>query len=353
MSELANLPKPFFVLAPMDDVTDTVFRRIVQDCAAPDLCFTEFVNADGLQSPGRQKLLKKLRFTASEGPLIAQIWGKDPENFRKTAAEIADGTFARELGLPEGVNFVGVDLNMGCPQKSEVNNGTCSALINDRPLAKALIDATKDGLAGRLPLSVKTRVGFNEVDMNWIDFLLDHKLHMLTVHGRTRKQMSKVPANWELIGMARALRDRRAERGWVGGDTLIVGNGDVLTREQGLQLAKQYKLDGIMIGRGVFQDPFVFASDSPWEHDSPAERIALYRKHVSLFAETWQKGERPVQVLNRFCKVYINGFEGAKELREQLMSAHTCDELLASLDAAAHSAAPTLSPSTANDVRAA
>ena len=116
MDSFSSLPKPFFVLAPMDDVTDTVFRSIVTDCAAPDLYFTEFVNADGLQSPGRSRLLKKLRFTVKEQPLVAQIWGREPSNFYATAQQLADGTFAHELGLPDGVNFAGVDLNMGSPK---------------------------------------------------------------------------------------------------------------------------------------------------------------------------------------------------------------------------------------------
>jgi tRNA-dihydrouridine synthase len=326
MPELDKLPKPFFVLAPMDDVTDTVFRQIVAGCAAPDLCVTEFVNVDGLQSPGRSKLLKKLRFVVGESPLIAQIWGKDPENFRKTAEQIADGTFARELGLSGDVNFAGVDLNMGCPQKSEVTNGTCSALITNRPLAHDIIEATKAGLAGRLPLSVKTRLGYREVDMTWIEFLLQHELSMLTIHGRTKAQMSKVPANWELIGQARELRDKLAPQ------TLIVGNGDVMNRQHGEKLAEQYQLDGIMIGRGIFHDPFAFAQTSPWETFTPQQRIDLYKKQVELFAQTWQHRERPVQTLNKFCKVYINNFDGAKELREQLMAAHSTDGLIESLD---------------------
>lgn len=324
MNMTGQLPKPFFVLAPMDDVTDTVFRRLIKDCAAPDIFFTEFVNVDGLESPGRSKLLKKLRFSADEGPLVAQLWGLKPENFRSIAAQIADGSLARELGLPEGVNFIGVDLNMGCPAKSEVRSGTCAALIKRENWthAKQIIDATREGLAGRLPLSVKTRVGFNQVDMEWIDFLLDQDIALLTVHGRTRAQMSKVPADWSLIGQAREMRDRK------GLQTLIVGNGDVESRQQGEQLAAQYGLDGIMVGRGIFHDPFLFAEKSPWEATSKEERIALYRKHVASFAEVWTNGERNVAVLNRFCKVYINGFDGAKELREQLMQAGSTEELL-------------------------
>lgn len=325
----STLPKPFLVLAPMDDVTDTVFRRVVADCAAPDMFFTEFVNVDGLQSPGRPRLLKKLRFTATEQPLIAQLWGKEPANFYKTAQQLADGTFAREMGLPEGLNFVGVDLNMGCPSKTEVKNGTCAALINNRPLAGEIIAATREGLDGKLPLSIKTRTGYNQVDMTWIEFLLEHKLNMLTVHGRTKKEMSKVPANWDIIGQARELRDR------ISPSTLLVGNGDVMSRQQAEALAKQHKLDGIMIGRGVFHDPFVFAKDSTWQDYTREQRIAMYKRHVELFDQTWQNRERPVVTLNRFCKVYIQGFDGAKELREQLMAANSTNELLALLKDAA------------------
>ena len=321
-----DLPKPFFVLAPMDDVTDTVFRRIVGDCVAPDLYFTEFTNVDGLQSAGRPRLLKKLRFTPDERPLVAQIWGKEPENFYETARQIADGSLARELGLPEGVNFAGVDLNMGCPEKSAVKHGTCSALINDRPLAERIVTATRDGLGGKLPLSVKTRLGYRTVDTTWIEFLLGQNLDMLTVHGRTKAQMSDVPADWELIGQARELRDKLAP------GTLIVGNGDVLSRKQGQELAKKYGLDGIMIGRGVFHDPFVFAPDSPWETFTAAQRIDLYKKHVQLFATTWQNRERNIHTLNKFCKIYISGFDGAKELRERLMAAGSTDELLGIMD---------------------
>lgn len=325
MDSWKQLPRPFFVLAPLDDVTDTVFRRVVGECAPPDLYFTEFVNVDGLQSPGRPNLLKRLRFTPEEMPLVAQIWGKKPENFYKTAQQVADGTFARELGLPPDVNFAGVDLNMGCPDKTVVKNGACSALINNRELAEQIISATREGLAGRLPLSVKTRLGFSMIDLSWPEFLLKQKLNMLSIHGRTRKEMSKVPAHWEIIGEIRELRDKLAP------ETLLVGNGDVRNRQYGQELAEKYQLDGVMIGRGIFDDPFAFAEQSPWPSYTAAQRIALYKKHVELFAETWQHRERPIQTLNKFCKIYINGFDGAKELREQLMRAQTTDELLDAL----------------------
>ena len=323
----SKVPKPLFVLAPMDDVTDTVFRRIINSCAPADLYFTEFVNVDGLMSPGRVNLLKKLMFDVSEGPLIAQLWGLKPENFEAIARQIADGSLANELGLPKGVNFVGIDLNMGCPAKSEVKNGACSALIKDRPLAREIIEVTKRG-AGDIPVSVKTRVGFSSIDLSWIEFLLGFELDMLTIHWRTRKEMSKVPAHWELAQEVVSLKDKISPK------TKIVGNGDVLTKKQGIELANLYHLDGIMIGRGVFYDPFVFADNSAWQSVDKQSRIKLYKKHVELFAKTWPSNtkSRPIQTLNKFCKIYISDFDGAKEMREQLMFCQSTDELLEKLD---------------------
>lgn len=319
---LNDLPKPFFVLAPMDDVTDSVFRQVIGSCAPPDLYFTEFVNVDGLASIGRPNLLKKVYFTPNERPIIAQLWGLKPENYQTIAEQIADGSMAHELGLPEGVNFAGIDLNMGCPAKSEVKNGSCAALMNNQSLAKDIIQATQAGAAGRLPISVKTRLGFSAVDETWHEFLLEQKLNMLTIHGRTRKEMSKVPANWDAIGRIREMRDALKL------NTLIVGNGDVESRVHGEALARKYRLDGIMIGRGVFQDPFVFSADSQWKTFDKEARIALFRKHVQLFDETWKDNERPLHTLNKFCKIYIQGFDGAKELREQLMASESVAQIL-------------------------
>lgn len=294
----------------MDDVTDTVFRQMIADCASPDLFFTEFVNVDGLESPGRPKLLKKLQFTKTETPIFAQIWGKNPENYYKVAKEL------KEMG------FSGVDINMGCPVKVVMKQGCCAALIDNRGLAGEIITAVKEAAGENFPISIKTRVGNKTVDMSWIEYLLQHKLNMLTIHGRTAKQQSAVPADWQLIAQARELRDHLSPT------TLIVGNGDVINRQQGEELAKQYGLDGIMIGRGVFSDPYVFAAQSPWESMGVSGRKALYAKHVKLFSKTWSDHQRRIQTLNKFCKIYINGFDGAKELREKLMKTQSTDELL-------------------------
>ncbi|MBI1857203.1 tRNA-dihydrouridine synthase [Candidatus Saccharibacteria bacterium] len=306
------LPKPFFVLAPMDDVTDTVFRQVIAGCAPPDVFFTEFVNVDALQSAGRTATLPRLLHTPAEKPLIAQIWGKTPENYYKSAQDMV------------AMGFDGIDINMGCPVKDVVRNGCCSALINNRGLAAEIIQATKDG-AGSLPISVKTRLGYHNIDYSWHEFLFEQNLNALSIHGRTRKQMSKVPANWEAIGEIVKLRDK------ISPTTKIIGNGDVSTRAQGMELAARYSLDGIMIGRGVFNNPFVFSSEDIWQTYSPRQRKDLYAKHVKLFAKTWKNNEKPLVVLNKFCKIYINGFDGAKELREKLMQTKTTNELLALL----------------------
>lgn len=314
MKSYANLlPKSFLVLAPMDDVTDTVFRRIVAECARPNLFFTEFVNVDALQSAGRTAALKRLRFTTGERPLVAQIWGKTPKNFYKTAGELV------EMG------FDGVDINMGCPDKAVVKNACGGGIIQFPDRAVEIIEATKQGIAGRLPLSVKTRLGFSEFDEKWLSTLLAQNLSLLSIHLRTVKEMSKVPAHWELAYRVRELRDKLSP------ETLLVGNGDVETRAQAEALMEKHGYDGLMLGRAVFRDPFVFAKNSPWPSFTPRQKVELYKRHVELFDETWRQGGRPIVTLNKFCKIYINDFPGAKETRAKLMDARSARELNALL----------------------
>lgn len=303
------MPKPFFVLAPMDDVTDSVFRQIVAGCARPDLFFTEFVNVDGLQSPGRPKLLHKLLLSEKEGPVIAQVWGLRPENFYKTTIELIQ------------MGFAGVDINIGCPVRTVIKNGACAALINNRELAGEIIKATQEA-AGDFPVSVKTRVGFTAVDLSWIEFLLSKKLNTLSIHGRTARELSKVPANWELIGEARQMRDSLSP------ETKIVGNGDVETRKQGTELAAKHKLDGIMVGRAIFDDPFLFSENSPWANWTPQQKIDLFTRHIELHQKTYKDGERRFETLRKFCKVYISGFDGAAELRGRFMESQTPKEAI-------------------------
>lgn len=308
------MKKPFFVLAPMDDVTDVVFRQIIASTCAPDIFFTEFVNVDGLQSPGRPALLPKLYLEKNGHKVIAQIWGKKPENFYKTTKDIV------EMG------FYGVDINFGCPDKTIVKNNCCSAMIKkeNRQLAHEIIDAVKEAAGDKIRVSVKTRLGFNEIDYSWHSSLLEKKLNMLTVHARTRKEMSKVDAHWDMLSPIIDAKNT------ISPETLIVGNGDVKNRQDGLNKASNSGVDGVMIGRGVFHDPYCFSDNSPWEKMAPSEKISLYVKHIELFQETYPEG-RKFEPLKKFSKVYLHGFENASDIRDKVVRSTSPLEMLSVL----------------------
>lgn len=316
MTYINDLPRPFLVLAPMEDVTDTVFRRMIQRTAPFDLYMTEFANVDGLQSPGRPVVGKRLKFTPEEQPLIAQIWGSNVENFYKTALELVD------------MGFVGIDLNMGCPVKAVVKSGCGGGLIANPDHALEIIQAVKEAVNGRIPVSVKTRIGTKEYEPEWIKTLLSQDLAMFTIHLRTVKEQSLVDAHWELMSKIKAIRNEIAP------NTLLVGNGDVKNRHHANELVQQYGIDGVMIGRGVFRDPHAALTSGDWEAIAKKDKLALYRQHVEMFKETWGDDGRPVAPLNKFCKTYVSGFDGAKELRESLMRAKNIEDLLAVIKSA-------------------
>ena len=299
---------PIVALAPMDDVTDVVFRQLVHEIAPADLYFTEFANADGFCSPGRPAIEKRLRLGESEGPVIAQIWGIQPTNFRLMAAELAKR------------DFVGIDLNMGCPVKDIIKKGACSALIQNHDLAHDIIIATQAGANG-LPVSVKTRLGVKDVDWDWLEFLLGHNLAALTIHLRTVSQLSKVPANWEIMKDIIKLRDRIAP------NTLILGNGDVSDRPAADALAELTGCDGVMIGRGIFHNPWAFEKGN--HRHTPAERIACLNRHLNLWENIVpiDHQARRFEPLKRFFKIYISDYDGASKLRAELMACHEINQV--------------------------
>lgn len=307
-----KLKKPFFILAPMENVTDTVFRQVVANVGKPDLFFTEFVSTAGLCSNGYKKVNRYLKFTQKEYPIIAQIWGTNPEFFLKTANLLAE------------MEFDGIDINMGCPDRKIIKKGSCGALINNPGLAKEIICATKEGAVSagwRMPVSVKTRIGFNEIQTEqWISFLLEQDLAAITVHGRTVKEMSKVPAHWEEIGRAVQLRDQMKKQ------TLIIGNGDVLSREDGLIKTKKYNTDGIMIGRGIFHNLWIFSSKDPATVPF-TDKLQLLIEHITLFEETWGP-DKPFEVMKKFYKIYISGVPDASNIRTRLMELKTPGETI-------------------------
>jgi tRNA-dihydrouridine synthase len=304
-----NVPKPFFILAPMEAVTDVVFRHVIAKAGAPDIYFTEFTNTDSYCSPkGIQSTRGRLAFTTDEQPMVAQIWGKNPDHFRQMAVGM------KELG------FQGIDINMGCPDKSVVHGGAGSGLIRTPNLAAEIIAATKE--AG-LPVSVKTRLGDVKPEEwhDWLKTVFEQDIVNLTIHLRTRKEMSKVPAHYELIADIKKLRDEIAPQ------TLLTINGDIRDRAHGLELVEQYGVDGIMIGRGVFTDPFAFAKEKP-AGDRREELIGLLNLQLDLFDKYSAELEpRKFDPLKRFFKIYVRDFAGASELREKLMHTKTTAEV--------------------------
>ncbi|MDO4660994.1 MAG: tRNA-dihydrouridine synthase family protein [Candidatus Saccharibacteria bacterium] len=306
-----DLPQPFFVLAPMEAVTDVVFRHVVKRAGAPDVFFTEFANATGWVHAGDRAIAGRLIKTDDEYPLVAQIWGGEPGDMEQFAQHCA------RLG------FAGIDINMGCPAKSATKSGG-AALIRNPDVAVAAIAAAKT--AG-LPVSVKTRLGYSTIDewRAWLTTLLQQDIVNLTVHLRTKKEMSKVAAHYELIDDIVALRDAIAPQ------TLLTINGDIRDRAHGMALVAAHPgVNGVMIGRGVFADPFCFAphaDDTVQSAGSLVQRnFALLRYHLDLFDHWQPQLGRPYETLKRFYKIYIRDFDGAKELRDQLMHTTSTDE---------------------------
>ncbi|HDG9678546.1 TPA: tRNA-dihydrouridine synthase [Staphylococcus aureus] len=308
----SELPRPFFILAPMEDVTDIVFRHVVSEAARPDVFFTEFTNTESFCHPeGIHSVRGRLTFSEDEHPMVAHIWGNKPEQFRETSIQLAK------------MGFKGIDLNMGCPVANVAKKGKGSGLILRPDVAAEIIQATK---AGGLPVSVKTRLGYYEIDewKDWLKHVFEQDIANLSIHLRTRKEMSKVDAHWELIEAIKNLRDEIAP------NTLLTINGDIPDRKTGLELAEKYGIDGVMIGRGIFHNPFAFEKE-PREHTSK-ELLDLLRLHLSLFNKYEKDEIRQFKSLRRFFKIYVRGIRGASELRHQLMNTQSIAEARALLD---------------------
>ena len=303
-----DLPRPFFILAPMEDVTDVVFRHVVSEAARPDVFFTEFTNTESYCHPkGRQSVRGRLTYTEDEQPIVAHIWGDKPAYFREMSIGMAK----------EG--FRGIDINMGCPVQNVAGNGKGCGLIRRPDVAAEIIEAAK---AGGLPVSVKTRLGYTRVDewRDWLTHILKQDIVNLSIHLRTKKEMSDVDAHWELIPEIKKLRDEIAP------DTLLTINGDIPDRQKGLELVEQYGVDGVMIGRGIFKNPF--ARETEKKEHTHKESLDLLRLHLDLFDQYAEQMEtRPFKTLRRFFKIYVKGFRGAGELRNRLMMTETTDEV--------------------------
>lgn len=289
------LHTPFFALAPMADVTDVAFREMFVRYGKPDVFWTEFVSVDGLvHQEGREHILSDLQFTKGQHPIVAQVFGGNPVHFPYTAE------------LVEKLGFDGIDINMGCPDRSVEKQGAGAGLMKDQKRAREIIRATKS--ATTLPVSVKTRIGYskNEID-TWIPALLETGLAAITIHGRTRKEMSDVPAHWNEIA--------RVVNMALGSGTRIIGNGDLESMQDGRKRAKKFGVDGVMVGRGVFGNPWFFSGYTP----RTEEKLHVLIEHTKLF-ENKLGAVKNFSIMKKHYKAYANGFNGAKELRMELMN---------------------------------
>lgn len=315
IDEKLTLGESITVVAPMADVTDIAFRTMISRYSkphGPDVMWTEFVSADGLNSPGREVLKRDLEFTDIERPIVAQLFTSTPENMRKAAA------LCKELG------FDGIDINMGCPDKSIEKQGAGAAHMKDWRRAQEVIRAAQEGAAG-LPVSVKTRIGYNKIEfMEWLPKILECNIPALTVHLRTRKEMSLVDAHWELMpDIVKLVRDMTGKV--QDGGTIILGNGDVKSVTEGKRLAKETGCDGVMIGRGIFGTPWFFNADladkmqtSQTSPETIQKRLEIMVEHTKLYEE--KLGDiKSFAIMKKHFKAYVNGFNGAKELRVELM----------------------------------
>ena len=336
-----NLPKPIFALAPMEDVTDAAFRRLIARYGKPAVMFTEFTSADGLvlaPAQGQQALRKKLLFSESERPIVAQLFTASPERMEQAARLVA------ELG------FDGIDINMGCPVKEVVDTGCGAALIKNPSLAHSLIQSAKKA---DLPVSVKTRIGYQTDELDsWLPELLAEEPAAITIHARTRKEMSAVPARWDTVARAARLRDS------LGSKTLILGNGDVKDLADARAKVAETQCDGAMLGRAIYGNPWLFADRAG--EPSPQERIQALIEHLDLFEELFGTttnyatiSERSSDmtaslgrdesklsprssfaVMKKHFKAYISGWDGAKELRTRLMETDSVSQARAILTSA-------------------
>ncbi|MBP9759962.1 MAG: tRNA-dihydrouridine synthase [Candidatus Pacebacteria bacterium] len=313
----AGLPQPFFALAPMADVTDPAFRHIIAKYGAPDVMWTEFVSADGLYhtreiqklSDSENPLMRSFMYGESERPIVAQLFSSKPEMMEYGASVVT------ELG------FDGVDINMGCPDKSVEKQKAGAALMKNPELARELIRATKRGTGDKIPVSVKTRVGYNKVELDtWLPELLAEEPAVITVHARTRKEMSEVPARWKHVREAVELRNK-LQYSSDNSHTLIIGNGDVTSLKDGRVCAEEAGADGVMVGRGIFGNPWFFSGYTPTQE----EKLRTLVEHCYSFEELCR--HKSFAVMKKHFKAYVRDFDGASELRAKLMECKNASEV--------------------------
>lgn len=307
-----QLARPFTALAPMSGITDAAYRRIIARYGKPDVMYTGFVPADGLDSAGRDNLAHLLWKTAAERPIVAQLYGGNPRSFEGAARVLV------------GLGFDGIDINMGCPARKVEQREGGSALIRDPGRAREIIAAAQAG-AGDLPVSVKTRIGYrvNEIE-SWLACLFSAQPAAITLHARTRSEAFKSPARWSVIEravqLAAQLRPDRERR------PLIIGNGDVQSLSEAYAWAERTGCDGVMVGRSITGNPWFFNREAG-RGDQPLSRVLeVMLEHTEIYLRLFG-GLKPLELMRKHFKAYVNGFDGAARLRARLMAAADLDQV--------------------------
>lgn len=369
MSFWHDLAQPIIGLSPMDGVTDPAFRFIVASHGKPDVSFTEFINVDEI-CHSSDAAWGQLRYAEIERPIVAQIYGADPDKFYQVAHVIC------ELG------FDGVDINMGCPSKNVSARGCGAALIRNPSLAKAIIRAVQSGVqdwasghrldsiglrpkvahkaqalvsqrAGEntnprrpIPVSVKTRIGYDSVVIEeWVSVLAEERPEVISIHGRTLAQMYRGLADWDAIGRAAKLLRETS--------TLVLGNGDVETMDDLVQKVRDTHVHGVLIGRGALGNPWMFRSkewakaqangekwDDKEEEQFPGgrgtvpleERFRVALEHARYFETVG--GASRFSAMRKHLGWYCTGFYKAAEVRSQMFRAtgsHDVERILAGI----------------------
>lgn len=329
------MEKPIIGLSPMDGVTDAAFRYIVCKHGKPSVVMTEFTNVEGL-ARGADKMLVAFLYNEIERPVVAQIYGVEVESYYKCTVMLC------------ALGFDGIDINMGCPANNVAKRGSGAGLIRTPELAKELIRITKKAVVdwhngisleeagvhpdviarmrtmlpegksleemprNMIPVSVKTRIGYDEVVAEeWTKTLLEELPANITMHGRTLKQMYMGKADWEAIA--------RAAKVCGGSGVSFLGNGDVESLEDAQNKIEEYGVDGVLVGRATFGNPWFFSGKEPTQE----ERLTVAREHNEYFHEL---NHLHFHNIKKHLSWYCKGFDGAKELRRQLMATNSFEE---------------------------
>lgn len=353
MSFWKKLRKPIIGMAPMDGITDASFRHMVCKYSRPSVVFTEFTNVEGL-ARGATEMLKSFIYEEKERPIVAQIFGVEAESFYKAAVMLC------------AMGFDGIDINMGCPASKVAVKGAGAGLIQNSELAKKLVGEVRRGILdwsegispeaagvhpdiiseigkmmrdGRVPdtadcigrrgggrqgraarnggrmaaISVKTRIGYNSnIAEKWVAELIKAGSDCICMHGRTLKQGYHGEADWDALrGAARICREA---------GVLFLGNGDVASMEDALEKIEKYEVDGVLVGRALMGNPWFFGGKEP----DVKMRLKAAKEHAKYFAKL---GDRPFHNIRKHLAWYIKGFEGAKELRMELMKVENYEDV--------------------------